>query len=621
MTPLDILFLVSAATLVVALLFGRMRFAGPVLVLLYAAQFWSLFQTNTLFGDPVTSSWLITIRDQPMSWDYSALSWFFAMIVIGVGFVSALYAAGSWMEKYLELGGNGHAFHVVLATNILSMLVLLGASDFLTLFLGLELVGWSGFLLMAIAGGIATKAALKYLTYAFSGAMAILGAMVLLYAQVGSLQYGPVIEAIPSMTNGQIWTLLLLMGGGFAVKMGLLPFHLWQPQAYAEAPGPGSAFLGAILARMGLYDFIVVFISMVGVTRLVQLEVPYTSLSSRDLLAWVAAFTIILPTYTALRQHDARYLLIWLGIGQGGFMLLGLMVGNAVGIAGTLSHVLYFAATQAALLMAVFAVMYRAGTSDLNRTGGFATRMPLSFLVVLFGVFSLVGLPPTAGYVSKWFVYRSLLSEGMLLLFMAAVIGTLGAVLSSYKLVHYLFLGRLRNEHVDVREAPASMLTPMLALTVMVVLAGLMPGPVLSWIAAVQAQLGLPVVDHHPGGFTNPYGSLDIIWITSMLIGVCGVGVIAYFGLGGRSKRPHQKDDHTVDERLYAEKQYLASDSLYAGLMRLIGPLYRAPFALLERAVVSSVDFFARGVGSFYHYEQPILLLLAAAVTVAAWAV
>ena len=120
----------------------------------------------------------------------------------------------------------------------------------------------------------------------------------------------------------------------------------------------------------------------------------------------------------------------------------------------------------AALLMAVFAVMYRTGTTDLNKLGGLVTRMPLSFLVLLFGIISLAGIPPMAGFVSKWMVYRSLLTEGMPLLFVASVIGTLGTILSVYKLIHNMFLGQLRVEHEDVREAPLSMLVPMLVLEV-----------------------------------------------------------------------------------------------------------------------------------------------------------
>jgi len=481
-------------------------------------------------------------------------------------------------------------------------------------------VSWASFLLMVIAGGLAAKAALRYLAYAFTGAMAILGGMALVYGQVGTFAYADVLEALPAMSNGQLWTLLLLLGSGFAVKMGLLPFHLWQAGAYAETPGPGSAFLGAISARMGLYAIIVVFVAGAGIARLTALEVPYTFLSSRELIAWIAALTVILPTYTALQQHDARYLLAWHGIGQGGYMLLGLMVGNAVGSAGGLLHVFNYAITQAALLMAVFAVAHRTGTTDLNKLGGLVTRMPLTFLVLLFGIISLAGLPPMAGFVSKWMVYRSLLTEGMPLLFVAAVIGTLGTILSVYKLIHNIFLGQLRLEHVDVREAPLSMLIPMLGLSAVIFLAGFIPGPALSWVAQVQQLLGLPQVPFTLGGIVDARGGLDMIWLVSILMAGFGVGALVFFGLGNKSRRVHQLDNYAGGHFLTADVRYQYSDNFYAGLMHLIGSWYRGTFLWLEGALASSLELMSHAMNGLYRFVQPTLLMLAAAVAALAWA-
>jgi formate hydrogenlyase subunit 3/multisubunit Na+/H+ antiporter MnhD subunit len=620
LNPLDLLLLVSALNLVLMLLLGRARFAGALSVVLYGTQLALLLQSGTLFGEPVQASFAIVVLDQSMHWRYDALSWFFALLTIGAGFVSAWYGAGAWMDSYRLRGHSPRAFHVALALNVFSMLLLLGSGDLLSLFIGWELVSWASFLLMAIVGGRGVSAALRYLTYAFSGAMAILGAIVLIYAQVGSFEYAQVMAALPKLTNGQLWTLLLLLGGGFAVKMGLIPFHLWQAGAYAETPGPGSAFFGAISSRMGLYALIVIFVGGVGIARLTAMGVPFTFMSGRDVIAWVAALTIILPTYTALQQHDARYLLAWHGIGQGGYMLLGLMVGNAVGSAGGLLHVFNYALTQAALLMAVFAVMYRTGTTDLNKLGGLVTRMPLTFLVLLFGIISLAGLPPMAGFVSKWMVYRSLLTEGMPLLFVAAIVGTLGTILSVYKLIHNIFLGQLRLEHVGVREVPLSMLIPMLALAALMFLAGFIPGPVLSWVAQVQKLLGLPVVPYTLGGIQDSRGGLDMIWLVGVLMGGFGVGGLVFYGLGGRSKRVHQLDNYAGGHFLTAETRYQYSDNFYAGVMHLIGPWYRGTFLWLERALASGVDLLSYAMNALYRVVSPTLLLVATGVVAMAWA-
>lgn len=621
MTPLDELLLFSAITFVLMLLFGRMKMAAGVAVILYAGQFIALLKTGAMSGDPVAASITISVFDQPMHWRYDGLSWFFAMITIGAAGLAALFAAGPWLDKYIEQGHSPRLFHATLAFNVLSMLILVGSGDLLSLFLGWELVSWASFLLMALTGGRATKAAVKYVTYAMGGAMAILGGMALLFTSVGSLEYDQVMAALPNMSDAKIWTLMLLFGGGFAVKMGLLPFHLWQAEAYALTPGPGAAFLGAISSRMGLFAIVVVLVQLVGLARMEGLAVPFTFMNANDLLAWIAAFSIIFPTFTALKQNDARMLLAWHGIGQGGYMLMGLVIGNAMGTAGGLMHVFNHATYQAALFMSVFAVMHRTGTADLNKLGGLFTRMPLTYLVMLFGIIGLAGLPPMNGFVSKWLIYRSLVTEGMPLLFVAAVIGTLGTILSVYKLIHNTFLGQLRMEHEQVREAPLSMLIPMLILSVIVFITGFMPGLALEWVAAAQAAAGLPVLDYTLGGVDSSQGGLDMIWIVGVLFAGFGIGALVFYGFGNRTKGVHQLDNYAGGHFLTAETRYQYSDNFYAGVMHLIGPWYRGAFAWLEKAIGSGVGFVAQGMNGLYRIVQPGLFLIGVAVLALAWVV
>ena len=621
MTPLDLLLLLSAGSFLLLLGLGHLRLAGPAAVVLYAAQLAVLLWMGLPQAGLVPASLHLTVLGHEMGWRYDALSWFFALITIGAALLAAWYAAGVWSDRYAADGRSRRLLHATLALNVISMLLLVGSGDLLTLFVGWELVSWASFLLMALAGGDATRAALRYVTYAMGGAMAALGGLVLLYAATGSLEYSKVAAALPNLSGGTLWTLVLLFAAGFGVKMGLLPFHLWQAEAYARTPAPGAAFLGAISSRMGLFAMVVVLVQLIGVSRLTQLDVPFTFLSARDLLAWVAALTIILPTFTALKQNDARMLLAWHGIGQGGYMLMGLMLGDALGSAGGLMHVFNHATYQAALFMSVFAVVHRTGTADLNKLGGLVARMPLSFLVMLIGIIGLAGLPPMNGFVSKWLVYRALITEGMPLLFLAAVIGTLGTILSVYKLIHNMFLGQLRLEHVEVREVPLSLLIPMLVLSVIVFVTGVMPGLVLNWVAAAQAAVGLPVIDHTLGGVESAQGSLDMIWIVGVLFGGFGVGALVFYLLGGKSKRVHQLDNYAGGHFLTADVRYQYSDNFYAGLMHLIGSWYRGSFQWLESGLGSAVSLVSQGVAGLYRVTQPASYLLAIAVIAIAWAV
>jgi len=623
MTALDLLILLSALTAVISLGLGNRSNIGWVISVLYGAQLLALLQIAGLgYGSIqlVESGFSMSFMDQTLHWGFDALSWFFALITIGAGLLSSWFMAGDWGRYYQGKGNSLRLLQFALALNVLSMLILLASGDLLSLFIGWELVSWASFLIMALGGATATRYAMRYITYAFAGAMAIFAAIALIYANTGSIQFQAVAQVLPNLSSASLWLLVILFTVGFGIKMALLPFHLWQAKAYAETPGPGAAFLGAISSRMGLFALILIVIQLVGISRLMAMEIPYTFLSARDLLAWIAVFTIIFPTYTALRQHDARRLLAWHGVGQTGYMLLGVVIGNDLGGAGGLMHVFNYATYQAMLFMVVTGVLYRTGTSDLNQLGGLVARMPVSFFLMLIGIIGLAGLPPMNGFVSKWLIYRSLIIDGSPLLFVGAVVGTLGTILSVYKLIHNTFLGQLRIEHQQLEEVPWSMLLPMIILASLVFVSGWFPGLVLDWTSAVQAAVGLPVLAHHLGGVAMDKGGLDMIWLVSVLLAGFAIGLLIFLA-GGRSKRVHQLDNYAGGHFLTAETRYQYSDNFYPGLMHLIGPWYRKSFRWLERSLVSLVELLSLMAQGLYRHAHSAFYLLAVLVLSLSWVV
>ena len=151
-------------------------------------------------------------------------------------------------------------------------------------------------------------------------------------------------------------------------------------------------------------------------------------------------------------------------------------------------------------------------------------------------------------------------------------------------------------------------------------LTGLIPGPVLSWVAAVQQAVGLEPVNYSLGGVVDPRGGLDMIWLVGVLMAGFGVGALVFFGFGGKSRRVHQLDNYAGGHFLTAEVRYQYSDNFYAGLMHLIGPWYRGAFLWLEGAVRALVDFLSYGMNWVYRSIQPLLFLLATTVAMLAWA-
>jgi len=198
----------------------------------------------------------------------------------------------------------------------------------------------------------------------------------------------------------------------------------------------------------------------------------------------------------------------------------------------------------------------------------------------------------------------------MPLLFIAAVLGTLGTILSVYKLIHNIFLGQLRLEHRDIQEVPWSMRAPMLILVGIAFLFGWMPGLALDLVALAQHSLGIAMPAYHLGGVELPNGQLNMLWVVGVLLGGMGFGAILFYLVGGRTQTVHQYDNYAGGHFLTADIRYQYSHNFYPGLMRVIGPLYRGSVAWLERAITNGVGLLSAAMHGLYQAaEGPHYLL------------
>jgi NADH-quinone oxidoreductase subunit M len=617
MSLLDILLLLSLVGVALLYHYGNHKQAGWFGVGFYTLQLFMLIGMFSQFAHgPVVSSLVFPAQDWIIRWEMSGLGWFFAVITVGAALFASWYSAGEWGEKQGEM----RLQHTTLALNVAAMLLLLSSGDFLSLFIGWEVVSWASFLIMTQRGGKAADAAFRYLMYAMAGAMSLLAAIALIYLHTGSFAFADFHAALPGFSNGLKAALILLLCAGFLVKMAVMPFHLWQADAYSETPGAGAAFLNAIAGRMGLFALAAVLLTPASMAVMRELSVPFTFWQAHDALAWLAAITAIIPTYIALQQTDARMLLAWHGIGQGGFMLLGLAVGTEMSVAGGLLHVFNYATYQAALFLAVVAVIHRTGTADLDRLGGLIKRMPLTYVALLMGIIGLAGLPPMNGFVSKWLVYKSLLEDGRPLLLVAASISTLGTILSVYKLIHNIFLGQLRQEHYAVKEVPWSMTLPMLALGGIGFVTGFMPGLALDLVAPAQTALGYAMLPYHLGGVAWPTGGLNMLWVVGILLYGIGIGALIFLFLGNRRYMTHQWDNYAGGHFLGADVPYQYSHNFYPGVMRVIGPWFINASGRLEQGLSNFAHVLGGAFHSFYRVAYTPLYLLVVTVLALVWA-
>lgn len=535
-----------------------------------------------------TSFYALPFLNLSLTLRIDTLSWFFAIAVAGIGFLSILFSL-EYMRRYERLN---YYYFMMLFVNA-AMLGIVFSADFLSFYIFWEIMSWSTYLLISYKGGKAVAAGLKYIIMSVAGSLAMLFAIVSLYTSYGTLGISNLASLLQIASPRYILFLLLMFVIGFGIKNAIWLLHTWLPDAYTEAISPFSAVLSGMLTRMGIYGFLLIMYTILGLNILYKLG--YGILNFNYILSWIGAITIIIPTFTALLQDDAKKLLAWHGIGQGGYMILGIGIATSLGIAGGIFHTLNHAIYIVLLFFAVGAIEHQTrGVRDLNELGGLIKKMPVTFIGALAGISGLIGIPLTNGFVSKWLIYKTLIMENYPFLAFAALIGTWGTILSVYKFLHNIFLGQLPEKYANVKEVPWTMQLPMIILILAVILFGILPGIPLKVISGIEKSFGIEPVSTGIFGMPKEIGELNMISILAAVL-VAGVVVYLLFSLSAKSRRVDQYDS-------YAAGSFVPKDR-YQFSVRFYDQAYRIIEAYL-RDVVD--DFYYWLVGKSRSFFQVV---------------
>ena len=400
-----------------------------------------------------TSSW----------WRIDGLSRFILLFCGVFGFLIALYSL-KFMRRFDRLNEYygyllftiGASFGAVLANN---MILLVGFWGFLAFTL---------FMLITIGGpdrtGVSEAAKKTLIIVGGSDCLMILG-VVILGVLGNSLRMDSMNVSVGTSRLAAL-AFVLLAVTSFA-KAGAMPMHTWIPDCAEFAPISVTAFLPASVDKLlGIYLL----------ARLVM-DIFVLNTAMKIFLLAVGAFTVLAAVMMALIQHDAKRLLSYHAVSQVGYMVLGIGTCNPIGIAGGLFHMLNNAIYKGCLFLTAGSVEHRTGTTHLDRLGGLAHYMPITFVSFIVAALAISGVPPLNGFTSKWLVYQGLIMLGneggklWIIWLVAAMFGSALTLASFMKLGHAIFLGQTPDYEKaighKVREVHWSMWLPM------VVLAGL----------------------------------------------------------------------------------------------------------------------------------------------------
>jgi multicomponent Na+:H+ antiporter subunit D len=394
------------------------------------------------------------------------LSSFVMLFVSGLGMMVLLYAPASVKQ---EIQPSKH--YLFYATFLLCITGLLGmcvTGDLFNVFVFLEISSLSSYALISLGRTRrAPLAALQYLIVGSIGATFILIGIGLLYQMTGTLNMADIASRIDTIHGPR--TLLVafaFLTVGLCIKMAVFPLHTWLPSAYTYAPSVVTCFIAATATKVSVYAFIRLTFGIMTP------KFAFELLPLDSMLTVFSLIGIFVASTAAVFQDDVKRLLAYSSVAQVGYMLLGVSMANADGLTAGIVHMFNHALIKGGLFMVAGCFILRLGSSRLSDWAGAGRTMPWTGFAWAIGGLGLIGVPMTAGFISKWLLLTSAMDNDLWPVAALMLLSSLLAVVYVWKVVETLYFATPSAAVAQSSEAPIGMLVPTYVLIGSVVVFG-----------------------------------------------------------------------------------------------------------------------------------------------------
>ena len=404
------------------------------------------------------------------------LSAFMVIIIVFIGFIAVIYPPEAGLYHAPRRGIPVYGLLLLLIGGLVGVVI---TGDLFNLFVFLEIYSLASYALITLGGDRAVVASFRYLILGtIAGCFYLLG-VGFIYFSTGTLNMADAANLLlPLYGSPTIMAAVALIVVGMGIKLALFPLHVWLPDAHSYAPPVVAAILAAIQIEVAAYVIVRFMLTIFEPQYFIEI-LPVTTV-----IGWVAAVGIIFGSVMAIAQKDFKRMLAYSTVAQVAYIGLGIGLANPLGLIGALLHILNHAFMKSCLFLVAGGIRHQTGLHAIPQFAGLGRKMPLMMGAFTVAALSMVGIPPTAGFFSKWYLVLGSIEANNWAFVAVILASSLLTAVYFFRMIEKLFTTPPDADPVveQAREPSARILGPIATLAIGIIVLGLMNALIVSYV-------------------------------------------------------------------------------------------------------------------------------------------
>lgn len=412
------------------------------------------------------------------------------LTVVSIVALLNLIASKKTIEQdFPEKIGPFYTLYVLMVTGLLGIVV---TGDAFNLYVLLEIAALTGYGLLAMGEDRAPLATLNYLYMGTIGACFYLLGVGYLYIVTGSLNMVDIARILPALYQSKaVLAAFMICMIGVWLKMAFFPLHAWLPNAYTYAPSAASSLIAPLVTKVMIYVMIRLILTVFTP------KYVFSTLTVSEPIVWLAVIAIVMGAIFALSERNLKKMLTYVIIAEVGYMVGGAWLGNRAGMTGAILHIVNDALMTLCVFLVVGNIVYKVKGYAFEDLKGLFRKMPFTMGAFVIGALSIIGVPPTCGFFSKWYLISGAIQAGHYGFMVALLFSSLVNVVLFFRVIEIAYYEPFAEYHghnslpEQMVEAPLMMLVPLLIVAAGLVLVGMYTGDIVNHIIQFAIPKGL----------------------------------------------------------------------------------------------------------------------------------